>query len=141
VRPGKRPRLTPSPALAFRDGKFYFAFGTPGGDVQKQGMLQVLLNVYEFGMAVQEAVEAPRFGTFNFPNSFSPHQYLPGRLCVESGVPDAVRAELRKLGHDVEDWPACAPPAGGVCAIKADHGTATLHAGADPRREGYAAAW
>ncbi|MBI3042039.1 MAG: gamma-glutamyltransferase [Betaproteobacteria bacterium] len=141
VRPGKRPRLTPSPALAFKDGKFYFAFGTPGGDVQTQAMLQVLLNVYEFGMTVQAAVEAPRFGTFNFPNSFSPNQYLPGRLCVESGVLDDVRTGLREAGHDVEDWPAYAPPAGGVCAIKADHETATLHAGADPRREGYAMAW
>lgn len=141
VRPGKRPRLTPSPSLALKEGKFFMAFGTPGGDVQCQAMLQVLLNVFDFKMSVQEAVEAPRFGTFNFPNSFSPNQYLPGRLCVESSIPAEVRAALRALGHDVEDWPAYAPPAGGVCAIVRDPDTGLLHAGADPRREGYAAAW
>lgn len=141
VRPGKRPRLTPSPALALKNGEFFMAFGTPGGDVQCQAMLQALLNVYDFGMSVQQALEAPRFGTFNFPNSFAPNQYLPGRLCVEDSVSAEVRAALRRMGHDLEDWPACTPPAGGVCAIMRDAATATLHAGADPRREGYAIAW
>jgi gamma-glutamyltranspeptidase / glutathione hydrolase len=141
VRPGKRPRLTPTPAIALKNGEFFMAWGTPGGDVQCQAMLQALLNVYEFGMAVQEALEAPRFGTFNFPNSFAPNQYLPGRLCVEASIPSDIRSALRLLGHDIEDWPTCTPPAGGVCAIVRHTATGTLHAGADPRREGYALAW
>lgn len=141
VKPGKRPRLTPTPGLALRDGEFYIAFGTPGGDVQCQAMLQVLLNVVEFGMSVQEAVEAPRFGTFSFPNSFAPHEYLPGRLYVEAAVPAPTLSQLRVLGHDVEPWPVQSPNAGAVCAIVRDPGTGLLHAGADPRREGYALAW
>jgi gamma-glutamyltranspeptidase/glutathione hydrolase len=85
VAPGKRPRLTPNPALALKDGRFFMAFGTPGGDIQTQSMLQVFLNVVEFGMTLQQAIESPRFGTFNFPNSFSPYDYKPGRLCWRAG--------------------------------------------------------
>lgn len=139
--PGKRPRLTPSPALAFREGRFFMAFGTPGGDIQSQAMLQVFLNVTEFGLQVQQAIEAPRFGTFSFPNSFAPHTYLPGRLCVENRIAASTLAELRALGHDIEPWGAAVWTAGAVCAIRRDGDTGLLHAGADPRREAYAAAW
>jgi gamma-glutamyltranspeptidase/glutathione hydrolase len=141
VRPGKRPRLTPTPGLALRDGELYLAFGTPGGDIQCQSMLQVLVNIAEFGMPVQQAIESPRFGSFNFPNSFSPHRYLPGRLCLEAGVGDGAARGLATLGHDVETWPQFSWQAGAVCAILRDPGTGLLHAGADPRREAYAAAW
>lgn len=141
VKPGKRPRLTPAPAIALRDGKFYMAFGTPGGDVQLQAMLQVLLNVYEFGMSVQTAVEKPRIGNFSFPNSFAPHQYIPGRLCIEKSLADVIGEKLKAMGHDLEVWPERSPKAGGVCAIVRDPVSATLYAGADCRREGAAAAW
>jgi gamma-glutamyltranspeptidase / glutathione hydrolase len=80
VEPGKRPRLTPNPALALRRGAWLMPFGAPGGDLQPQGMLQVFLNHTVFGMSVQEAVEAPRFVTHSFPGSFEPHPYHPGRL-------------------------------------------------------------
>lgn len=141
VQPGKRPRLTPTPALALRDGRLYMAFGTPGGDVQTQAMLQVFLNVVEFGMTMQQAIEAPRFGTFGFPNSFAPHTYLPGRLNLESRFPQATIEAMRGLGHDVEVWPELAPAAGAVCAVLQHPGTGLRHAGADPRREAYAIAW
>jgi len=141
VVPGKRPRLTPSPAMALKDGQFFMAFGTPGGDVQSQSMLQVFLNVVEFGLPVQEAIESPRFGTFSFPNSFSPYEYLPGRLCVESRVGESTIAALGRLGHDIELWEEAVSTAGGVCAIRKDAATGLLHAGADPRREAYAMAW
>lgn len=141
VKPGKRPRLTPSPALALRDGRLYMTFGTPGGDMQKQAMLQVLLNVYEFGMSVQSAIEKPRFGNFSYPNSFAPHQYVPGRLCIEKPLEDVLGRELRELGHNVQVWPERAPSAAGVCTIRYDAESGLLHAGADPRREGAAAAW
>lgn len=140
VKPGKRPRLTPSPAMAVRDGKFYMAFGTPGGDMQKQAMLQVLLNVFEFGMPMQSAIEKPRFGTFSYPNSFAPHQYVPGRLCLEKSLAETHGAALGKMGHNIEAWPERAPSAAGVCAISKDD-NGFLQAGADPRREGSAAAW
>jgi len=139
--PGKRPRLTPNPALAFRDGQPWLVWGTPGGDVQPQAMLQVLLNLVEFGMHPQAAVEAPRFATFSFPNSFYPHQYFPGRLAVESRIPAAVRDELASLGHQVVGWPAFASQAGGVCLVLRDRDTGVLYGAADPRRESYAFGW
>jgi len=133
--------MTPSPALALRDGKFSMAFGTPGGDIQSQAMLQVFLNVTEFGMQLQQAIEAPRFGTFSFPNSFAPHSYLPGRLCVEARIAPERAEALARLGHDIERWGEAVWLAGAVCAIRRDPATGLLHAGADPRREAYALAW
>jgi len=141
VAPGKRPRLTPNPAMALRDGRFFMGFGTPGGDIQSQSMLQVFLNVVEFDLQLQQAIESPRFGTFSFPNSFSPYEYLPGRLCIENRIPAETIAEMRNLGHDVEVWGAAVWIAGAVCAVKRDPATGLLHAGADPRREAYASAW
>jgi gamma-glutamyltranspeptidase/glutathione hydrolase len=139
VKPGKRPRLTPAPALALRDGALYMGFGTPGGDVQAQAMLQVFLNVTEFGMTVQQAIEQPRFGTFLFPNSFSP--YGIGGFNIESRFPAATMDALRALGHPVDTWAGLAQAAGAVCAVMRDRETGWLHAGADPRREAYAIAW
>jgi gamma-glutamyltranspeptidase/glutathione hydrolase len=140
VKPGKRPRLTPNPSLAFRDGELFMAFGTPGGDVQSQGMLQVFLNVVEFGMTMQQAVEAPRFASYNFPNSFAPHEYRPGRLGLETDLSPEVFEAMRSRGHDVETWPRWSAVTAAVCAIMR-HESGQLHAGADPRREGYALAW
>jgi gamma-glutamyltranspeptidase len=81
VAPGKRPRLTPNPAIAVRDDGSVVPFGAPGGDVQVQAMLQVFLNAFHFGMDIQEAIEQPRFATFSFPNSFAPchRPPTPGR--------------------------------------------------------------
>jgi gamma-glutamyltranspeptidase/glutathione hydrolase len=141
VEPGKRPRLTPTPALALRDGEFAMAWGTPGGDVQCASMLQVFLNATEWGLSMQQAIEAPRVAPFSFPNSFSPNAYFPGRLCIESRFPEETIAALEKLGHDVEVWPDKSWSMGAVCAILRDPATGLLHAGADPRRPGYALAW
>lgn len=141
VAPGKRPRLTPSPALAMRDGKPYLCFGTPGGDVQSQAMLQVFLNITEFGMQVQQAVEAPRFSSANFPNSFAPHDYMPGRLCLEANMPQDVFEAMRVYGHDVQTIPVLPAMSGAVCAVLRDPRSGLFHAGADPRREAYALAW
>lgn len=135
--PWKRPRLTPMPALVLRRGQPYAVLGTPGGDVQAQAMVQVLLNIAEFGMKPQVAVEVPRFASFSFPNSFAPHEYYPGLLKVEDRISTDTRAALKELGHRVEVWPAWDWRAGGVCVIQwLPDGV--LAAGADPRRESYA---
>ena len=139
LQPGKRPRLTPNPAMAFKDGKLFMPFGAPGGDGQCQAMVQVFLNIVEFEMDPQQAVEAPRVTGWNFPNSFWPHAYLPARLMVEGRIDPEVIRELESRGHDVEikeDWMLWA---GGPCAIQVDHDTGVLIAGADPRNESYAA--
>ena len=120
VAPGKRPRLTPNPALAIKRRQCVMPFGTPGGDVQAQAMLQVFLNIAVFGMNPQQAVEAPRFATYSFPDSFEPHSYSPGALYVESRVPQAVRNGLAARGHRIVDWPDFVWRAGAVCVLRAD---------------------
>jgi gamma-glutamyltranspeptidase/glutathione hydrolase len=141
VAPGKRPRLTPNPALAFRDGELFMPFGTPSGDVQPQAMLQVFLNISVFGMAPQEAVEAPRFATYSFPGSFQPHPYFPGRLQIENRIDPQVGEALERKGHKVHRWADWTPRAGSVCAIVNDPRHGVLHGGADPRRPAYVLGW
>ena len=141
VKPGKRPRLTPAPALVTRGGEPFMALGTPGGDVQMQAMLQVFLNVVEFGMPIQRAIEESRVWSASFPNSFAPHDYAPGRLCIEEGIDQSVTSELAALGHKTEPWARFPAAGGAVCAVVKDPQSGLLHAGADPRRECYAIAW
>lgn len=141
VAPGKRPRLTPMAALAIgRDGS-PMPIGTPGGDVQAQALLQTMLNMTVFGMTPQQAVEAPRFASYSFPDSFEPHSYSPGVLYVEARIPDAVRAGLDARGHEVHDWPDFVWRAGAVCVQRRDAQTGVIAAGADPRRPSYAVGW
>ena len=99
--PRKRPRTTLTPSLATKDGKPYMAFGTPGGDSQDQWSLQFFLNVIDFGMNLQEALDAPSFHTNHFPSSFYPHGALPGKVRVEGRIGEAVQEELRRRGHDL----------------------------------------
>jgi gamma-glutamyltranspeptidase/glutathione hydrolase len=138
LQPWKRPRLTPNPAMAFKDGKLFMPFGTPGGDSQCQSMVQAFLNATQFGMDPQRAIEEPRFVSWSFPNSFWPHAYQPGRLVLEGRIPADVAQELSKRGHRIEleaDW---TPRTGAVCMILVDQGSGVLKGGADPRRSAYA---
>jgi gamma-glutamyltranspeptidase/glutathione hydrolase len=141
VAPGKRPRLTPSPAMAFKGGKVFMPFGTPGGDVQPQAMLQVFLNINVFGMPAQSAIDAPRFANYSYPGSFEPHPYFPGRLYMEESIDGATREELSTRGHKVYEWPDATWLAGAVCTIVADHKNGVLHGGADTRRPAYVLGW
>jgi gamma-glutamyltranspeptidase/glutathione hydrolase len=138
VAPGKRPRLTPSPAIAIEPGKMKMPFGTPGGDVQTQAMLQVFLNIHLFGMEVQEAVEAPRVASYSYPSSFEPHAYHPGLLNLESRIDKATGDALGRLGHKIGWWPDWTWLAGAVCTVVANETTGVLKGGADPRRPSYA---
>jgi len=141
IAPGKRPRLTPTPGLARGDDGWWLPFGTPGGDVQCQAMAQAFLNVTAFGMNPQAAVEAPRFASFSFPNSFAPHAYHPGLLKLEGRIPAATGEALAALGHAIDWWPDWQWQAGAMCLIHADGRNGVLSAGADPRRPCYAAGW
>lgn len=137
LEPWKRPRLTPNPAIAFKDGKLYMPFGCPGGDAQCQAMVQMFLNIAVFGMNPQAAIEAPRFTSSNFPNSFWPHTYLPGRLNVEGRIEPQTRDALTRLGHDIavkDDWERMSMAV--LSAILVEDGI--LKGGADPRRDTYA---
>lgn len=134
--PGKRPRLTPSPALAIREGRWFMPFGTPGTDVQPQAMLQVLLNIFLFDMPPQEAIEQPRFATLSFPGSSDPHEYFPDRLDMERRFTDETANTLNALGHKVTWWRDWEWKAGAVCAIVADRKDGLMEGGADTRRPG-----
>jgi gamma-glutamyltranspeptidase/glutathione hydrolase len=140
VAPGKRPRLTPNPAIAVRDDGSLFTFGCPGGDMQCQAMLQVLLNVFHFGMDVQEAINAPRFSTWSFPNSFAPFTYLANTAAIEDRFDEKLSTDLSRRGHVVHRWPAFTREAAAVEAILLDARSGFLRAGADPRQPAYAIA-
>jgi len=143
--PGKRPRTTLTPTLVLKNGAPCMVFGTPGGDQQDQWTLQFFLNVVEFGMPVQDAIEAPRFSSAHFPSSFYPHNAVPGLLRIEERVPAEIRRELEARGHKLdvkEGWSE-----GDVLGICVDLERGVLHGGADPRGEqskrmpSYAMAW
>ena len=130
--PGKRPRVTLSPTIVLKDGKPFLALSTPGGDNQDQALLQVLLNIIEFGMSPQEAVEAPRFQTEHFYSSFGNHEFIARQ--TESRRPDSQghrRQDSPRSAISVTvtgDWSNSSAPT----VIKISDGV--LDGGADPRR-------
>jgi gamma-glutamyltranspeptidase / glutathione hydrolase len=131
LRPGKRPRTTLTPSIATRNGAPFLSFGTPGGDQQDQWTLQFFLNLVEFGMDVQEAIEAPRFSTAHYVNTFYPHNFSKGSLRVEERVDEKVRSELAGRGHILEVRPPWCE--GHVLGIRFDPERRLLTGGADPR--------
>lgn len=136
--PGKRPRLTPAPALVLRGGHPVFVLGGYGGDHIPQGMLQIFLNVVEFGMDPQEAVEAARFYTYNFPGSTHPWAYRPGLMRAESRIPVEIFEALRALGHKLDPYPDWWEGACLYALISRNSQSGVLQGGADPRGESYA---
>ena len=140
IAPGKRPRLTPNPALLMKDGRALMPFGCPGEDAQCQAMVQVVCNIVDFGMNTQAAIEAPRVISRSFPWTFHPHAYEPGVLTVEGRISPEVRDGLAGRGHVIRILPDFSPAAAGVCAVRCLD-TGTLEGGADPRRESYVAGW
>jgi gamma-glutamyltranspeptidase/glutathione hydrolase len=138
--PHKRPRITLTPTLAVKDKEPWLAFSTPCGDSQDQTLLQVFLNVEEFGMDPQEAVEAPRFDSEAMYSSFDAHEDRPLVLGLEKRIPASVQEELRKHGHKVviqSDWEnPCAPT-----IVEYDPQDRIVKGGADVRGYRYALAW
>ncbi len=101
LQPRKRPRATLTPTIVTRDGDPFMAFGTPGGDGQDQWTLQFFLNYVEFGMDLQQALDAPSVHTTHFPSSFYPREAHPGRVQAESRLPAETLEALRRRGHDI----------------------------------------
>ena len=131
---GKRPRTTLTPTVVLKDGKPFLAIGTPGGDSQDQQILLVLVNIIDFGLDVQAAIEAPRVNSLHPQSSFDDHRAQPGVLEVERTLAPAVIEELRARGHVVR----LRGPYGistGIVAAGMDPVTGRLRGGADPRRE------
>jgi gamma-glutamyltranspeptidase/glutathione hydrolase len=131
VAPRKRPRTTLTPSLVLKGGKPYMVFGTPGGDQQDQWTLQFFLNFVDFGMDLQEAIDAPLFHTNHFPSSFYPRKAVPGSVVVESRIPEATRKELTARGHKVK---AEGPWSSGlVMGVHSGPRPGVLSAGVSPR--------
>jgi gamma-glutamyltranspeptidase/glutathione hydrolase len=139
LEPGKRPRSTLQGTLVTKDGEMFLVTGCPGGDNQNINTMQTLLNIVDFGMNVQQAIEAPRWTTRAFPSSPTPHRMYPGDLRVEDRVPEAVRTELLKRGHKLTVGTSYS--IGNNAAILSDAVRGFVAAGADPRVPATALAW
>jgi gamma-glutamyltranspeptidase / glutathione hydrolase len=139
LEPGKRPRSTLQSTLVMKDGQPYAVLGSPGGDDQVMRTMQTLINMIDFGMNIQQAIEAPRWSSRAFPASPFPHTMHPGDLSVEDRIPDATRQALIARGHKLRVAPAWS--LGSNAGIIVDVTTGVLSAGADPRVDAYAWAW
>jgi gamma-glutamyltranspeptidase/glutathione hydrolase len=138
IEPGKHPRVTLTPTLALKDGKPYLAFAVQGGDSQDQNLLQFFLNVVEFGMTVQEAVEAPNINSFQMRSSFGNHETRPGRILLADSMPPWVRAELRRMGYELTFEERTSGP---INAIMFDSKHGTMWGGSSNHGEDYGIAW
>jgi gamma-glutamyltranspeptidase / glutathione hydrolase len=140
IAPHKRPRITLTPGIALRNGQPFLAWSTPGGDSQDQTLLQVFLNIVDFGMNPQEAVEAPRFNSEAMYSSFDDHGDMPLTLQIEKRIPEQTLDALRERGHKLDlqgDWDNPTSPT----VILFDPATGVMRAGADVRGYRYAIAW
>jgi gamma-glutamyltranspeptidase/glutathione hydrolase len=138
LRPGKRVRQTINPALALKDGKPYMVFGTPGADTQPQAQMQFFLNVAEFGMNVQQALEQDYIVSTSFKRSYYPHA-AEGKLQVPATLPKHVLDELAAMGHklDIRNVRGV----GSVKAIIVHPRTGVLMGGVSPTRDSYVMAY
>jgi gamma-glutamyltranspeptidase/glutathione hydrolase len=138
LQPGKRTRQTINPAMALKDSKPWIAFGTPGSDTQPQTQLQFFLNVAEFGMNVQEALEQPTVISNSFQDSYQPHD-VKGKLLTPAMLPKSVQEALAAKGHvlDIRNVKGV----GSVKAILIDPRTGVLMGGVSPTGDSYVMAW
>ena len=138
VAPGKRPRATLTPGIALKNGEPYLSFAVQGGDIQDQVLLQFFLNMVEFGMNVQEAVEAPNITSYQLRNSFADHRAQPGRLLLNEQTPPWVRKELEAMGYDPVYRERTSGP---INAIFFDRQQGTFQGGASDFGDDYGIAW
>jgi len=138
VHPGQRPRATLTPGMALKDGKPYLSFAVQGGDIQDQVLLQFFLSIVEFGMNVQEAVEAPHFWSFQMRNSFADHRAQPGKILLNEQTPAWVRKELVQMGYLPQYRGKTSGP---IIAIMFDQEQGTFMGGASDFGDDYGIAW
>ena len=139
LEPRKRPRSTLQSTLVMKDGQPYAILGSPGGDDQVMRTMQTLINLIDFQMNIQQAIEAPRWSSRSFPASPFPHTMVAGDMSVEARIPEATRQTLIARGHKLRVSPPWS--LGSNAGIVIDPGSGVLSAGADPRVEAYAWSW
>lgn len=135
---GKIPILNNSPVVVLKDGKLAFVFGTPGGETIGQTEFQMLINLIDFEMTVQQAIEAPRFALNADPNFYKPGAAI--RVQIEGRVPPETIAALEAMGHQLQVLPGWGS-LGHMQAIRIDPKTGAMTGGGDARRTGYAMAY
>ena len=101
IEPGKRPRATLTPGMALKDGRPFLSFAVQGGDGQDQNLLQFFLNVVEWDMNVQQAVEAPNMNSYQMRGSFGQHETRPGRMLLQDATPPWIRSALDSMGYEL----------------------------------------
>ncbi|MFL5488295.1 MAG: gamma-glutamyltransferase family protein [Gemmatimonadaceae bacterium] len=138
IEPGKRPRVTLTPTMALKDGKPYLAFAVQGGDSQDQNLLQFFLDVVEFGMTVQQAVEAPNINTYQMRSSFGAHEARPGLLEAATSLPESTRAALASMGYRFRFVQRSSGP---INAILFDRVHGTMWGGSSNHGEDYGVGW
>lgn len=138
LEPGKRPRVTLTPSMALKDGKPYLSFAVQGGDTQDQDLLQLFLNIVEFGMTVQEATEAANIHTYQIQSSFGAHESKPGSITLNSEVPSWVRKDLAKRGYKMNFLDRTSGP---LNAIWFDWKHNSFWGGSSNHGEDYGIAW
>ena len=138
IEPGKRPRATLTPTIALKDGKPFLSFAVQGGDSQDQNLLQFFLNMVEFDMNVQEAVEAPNFNTFQLKGSFGNHESEPGRLLINEDTPAFVRQQLRNMGYSLQVRSRTSGP---INAVYFDWEHGSFWGGSSNHGEDYGIGW
>lgn len=138
IEPGKRPRVTLTPTMALKDGKPYLAFAVQGGDSQDQNLLQFFLNIVEFGMTVQQSVEAPNINSYQMRSSFGDHESRPGLLEAATSLPDSVRTALTAMGYKLQFVQRSSGP---INAILFDQKHGTMWGGSSNHGEDYGVAW
>ena len=139
--PGKRPFHTIIPGFITKDNHRYMAFGVMGGDIQPQGHVQVFLNHILFGMDIQQAGDAPRFRHADSTEPSSTHRPMTdgGCLYLEPGIGEAVREQLREMGHRF-----CRPGwahYGGYQGVMWDAENGVYWGATESRSDGQAAGW
>jgi gamma-glutamyltranspeptidase / glutathione hydrolase len=138
IEPGKRPRVTLTPTMGLKDGKPYLAFAVQGGDSQDQNLLQFFLNIVEFGMTVQQAVEAPNINSYQMRSSFGEHEARPGLMEAATSLPDSARTALRSMGYTLQFVQRSSGP---INAILFDRNHGTMWGGSSNHGEDYGVAW
>ena len=138
LEPGKRPRVTLTPSMALKDGRPFLSFAVQGGDGQDQNLLQMFLNVVEWGMTVQEAAEAPNMNSYQMRGSFGNHVSEPGRLLVQEETPSWVLRDLRRMGYAVQTGARTSGPLMGIWFDR-EHGT--FWGGVSHHGEDHGIAW
>lgn len=138
LEPGKRPRVTLTPSMALKDGKPYLSFAVQGGDTQDQDLLQLFLNIVEFGMTVQEATEAANIHTYQIQSSFGAHESKPGSITLNSEIPSWVRKDLAKRGYKMSFLDRTSGP---LNAIWFDWKHKSFWGGSSNHGEDYGIAW